>query len=512
MKFKDINTLKEMLNDKEENIIYTIKAKVTEIVRLQQLTIFTIVDSNNTTFQLTKYLPGVVVYPEIKENCIVTFSFKRFMYQNKLQGQIADVKDVIAPEDKFKVSDDEKSKYKEFFSNEIWKKLDISLKKISKIINQAIEDKKPIILSHHADCDGYCGAMLLENVIMQKIKEKQPDLRYLSNYYTRNPSKTPYYDISDATKDISSFQNNFSKVNSNPLLIIVDNGSTYEDLLAIKKVRIFGADVVVIDHHDPGDLNQMNESEACKHLLAHCNPHLVGLNKNFSASLLCFRLAYLMDSNVKHSFFMSALGTIADRCDGEIIDKLVQDSNSSKEYLIRLAKIVNLEIFFTKYAYGELPLNDLLIEPNEKQKQLLELYEDQLIIWEDEVKQMIQKYSKEEKLGKFDVTLLDADKLTLWNDYYSIGKLTGFAHRIKEDTINPELNLITISISESMVVFRVKQDKKLFDGNKLIKFLQEKVPYSRVTGGGHDVAGSIKFISASKDEVLTLIKDFITNC
>lgn len=36
-----------------------------------------------------------------------------------------------------------------------------------------------------------------------------------------------------------------------PLLVIVDNGSTEEDLPAFKQTAIYGIDVVVVDHHHP---------------------------------------------------------------------------------------------------------------------------------------------------------------------------------------------------------------------------------------------------------------------
>ena len=39
-----------------------------------------------------------------------------------------------------------------------------------------------------------------------------------------------------------------------PLLVLLDNGSTEEDILAIMQVKIYGIEVVVIDHHFPGEV------------------------------------------------------------------------------------------------------------------------------------------------------------------------------------------------------------------------------------------------------------------
>jgi len=367
MKFKTIEKIDEVLKDKESDVIYTLSVKVTSVARLQNVTIFTI-DDGKDMMQLVKYLPGQTAYADIVSGSIVTFSFKKVLYQGKVQGQVADVKEILPPQEtKEKVV--EKVDFSELFKTEDWKKLLPSLKNVGHKIAEAITNRQPIIISHHADCDGYCSALILETAILQKIKQRHGDLKYLNNYYTKNASKTPYYDISDATKDISSFQSNFSRTNNaTPLIIIVDNGSTTEDKLAIEKVKIFGADVIVIDHHDPGMLDETGKSEVCKFTSAHANPHLVGLNKEFSTSMLCFKISQYISDEVTPNLFAATLGGVADKCSGEAIDKFVEHSKIPREYFKKLAKFVALEVFFTKYAYGELPILDLLKSKSEKQE------------------------------------------------------------------------------------------------------------------------------------------------
>ncbi len=506
MKFKEMLKIKDILDDKDENVIYTLKAKVSQVVRLQNVTIFT-VDDGNQTLQLVKYLPGQSAYPEIEQGCVVTFSFKKTMYEGRLQGQIVDVKKVEKNIQENVIEKVKNLNKNDIFEHQDWRKLEPSLKKVSDEILNAINQKRPIILSHHADCDGYASAYILENAILYKIKQRQPDLKFIHNYYTRNASKTPYYEISDATKDISFFQSNLDRVeNKTPLIIIIDNGSTCEDILAIKKAKIFGADFVVVDHHDPGKLDEHGKSQTCELVLAHSNPHLVGLSKEFSTSMLSFRLAYYLTEEVHHDVFSATLGAVADKCQGEPFEKFVQLSNEPLDYLQKLGNMVNLEVFFTKYAYGELPIKDLLKKPSQKQKDLVNLYENYLEETQKELFLATEKFKEEKSWGKFQIILLDADKLTLWNDFFSIGKITGFVHNKHETTTN---KFITLAYSDSMIVYRVYQSEKCFDGNKLVQFLKENVSFARISGGGHDVAGSIKFIPAAKKIILEKVEEFI---
>jgi archaea-specific RecJ-like exonuclease len=508
MKFKNIEKINQILNDPQIDIIYILTAKVNEVVNLQNITIFT-VDDGETTIQLVKYSPGQPAYPELKKGYSATFSFKKSIHQNRVQGQIADITEITEPKE-----ESNKSKANpidpSLFSSKEWEKLNPMLEKIATKIKNAIETKTPIIISHHGDCDGYCGALLIEKPILKLLKERQPDLKFINNYYTRNASKTPYYDIGDATKDISSWKSNSSRTdNKDPLIIILDNGSTEEDILAIKKVQLFGAEVVVVDHHDPGTLDECNKSGVCNLVSEHANPYLVGLNKEFSTSMLALKLAHLISPKIAHDIFTATLGGVADKCKGDAIEEFIKQSGKSKDYFRKLGKLVSLEIFFTKYAYGELPLFHLLSSDSNKRDELMQLSQTQLDLWDSEIKTMLAHYAIDTEWGKFAITVIDGEKLTLWNDYFSIGKLTSISHGIKEDTF-PERKQITLTTSDSMIVYRVNQNEKLFDGNKLVSFLKEKLPHARISGGGHDVAGSIKFVPASKQQILEQIKDFIS--
>ncbi len=77
-------------------------------------------------------------------------------------------------------------------------KLQTKMEEVRDLIVNSIQNKRPILIRHHADCDGYCGAIALERAIlslMYKEYRRESDLFY---YYKRLPSKAPYYDYLDA--------------------------------------------------------------------------------------------------------------------------------------------------------------------------------------------------------------------------------------------------------------------------------------------------------------------------
>jgi len=377
------------------------------------------------------------------------------------------------------------------------------------LIRKAIYEKRPIIISHHADCDGFSAALQVEVAIKSIINQVHRDLRYLPTYYSRNPSRTPFYDVTDVTKDIGFFQISQEKNNvSSPLFIIIDNGSTPQDLLAIRKAKLYGAQFVVVDHHDPGTLDENGLSAVCKEVLAHVNPHLGGLSKNISASMLCYDLAHLINETSPQRADVAALGGIADKCAGEEISWLVEKSGHSKSFIEELALLVDFEIFNTKFNQAKSPLIDLITGSLDIQKSLIALYKPIMATAQAEVKLVTDHYATRASWGKFSVFLLDGQLTSLRGDYFSLGKLAGILHG-SNATIKPR---ITVIHGDSMLVFRV--DQKEFDGfdvNKIVKELKSALPHARISGGGHAVAGSIRFVAAAKEEVLETIASLVKN-
>ena len=144
------------------------------------------------------------------------------------------------------------------------------MKKIAKIIRKAVFTSQPIILRHHADADGICSAVAIEQAVVALIKESGGDFDADHFLFKRAPSKAPFYEIEDITRDLDfSLKDHVRFGQKMPLVLLTDNGSTEEDEPAYKIASVYDIPFVVIDHHHP-------DATIDKYLKAHVNPYHVG--------------------------------------------------------------------------------------------------------------------------------------------------------------------------------------------------------------------------------------------
>ncbi len=500
-------TLNEIIKNKTLDKEYSLVLKLKEIFRTPDgLNIFTVTDDQDT-FKITKFTPGKQLHERLVVGDIKEFTFKTKLFQGNLQGDLLNIVDInpeLVQRFKDQLHESKQSAYAPkqdalLIDTPTFAAMKPSMLAVSGHIRKAVMDKRPIHITHHGDCDGFSAALLLEQSIIGLIKKKHPHERYLRQYISRNPSKPPYYDVMDASKDIGFFLNAIDRFNVvAPLIIIVDNGSTKQDLISIEKVKLYGADVMVIDHHDPGVLDEEGKSVICKHTLAHVNPHLQGRKGGISASMLCYQVASYISDDVTPNAFTAAVGGVTDRCEGEEIEFLIKKTTYDREYLRSAGIMVDYEIYMTKMNLQAGGIYTLLLGEAKKRDALMSLYKPILDEQTLEVKKSLKQYATQHTWGKHKVSVINGDQTTLWADYFTIGKLAGISFDLFDSDI-------VIVHTNSIMVFRAKEETG-FDVNALIVDLKEHISYARISGGGHAVAGSIKFISAGKDEIISYVQ------
>ena len=199
-------------------------------------------------------------------------------------------------------------------------------KKVAEIIKLAIIENRPIFIRHNADCDGYSSAITIERAIiafMDEVSGGDKLLQYQN--YRRSPSKAPFYEYEDAVKDVTYFLRDKVKNGmKEPLIVITDNGSTEEDILSIKQMKVYGCPIVVIDHHYPGEVSDEGKVEVDKYIDAHINPYLTGFDSNISAGMLGYELANFIYDNTKNSVFIPAMSAILDHTEGPERDQYLK--------------------------------------------------------------------------------------------------------------------------------------------------------------------------------------------
>lgn len=399
----------------------------------------------------------------------------------------------------------------------ILEKLQPEIQKIVIQIQHAIQKKQPILIRHHNDTDGYTAALALERAILPLIREKQSRERDVYYYYTRAPCTAPYYSLMDATRDITNFLNNQTRFDTKPpLIIILDNGSCEQDIPAIKKVKIYGAEVMVIDHHPfAKEIDDLT--------IAHLNPHKIHSTYDFSTGMLSAEIAHCLEKKKREEkscfTFVAAVSAKADRIQSKEADAYTEKAKAmykiTEEHIKQVAEIIDHEAFILGPAESRQLIQDILDPNNEKHFSLVNLlYEETKRKTEKQLQTSIH-YVKIEDLGDKLLATLDVEKIKLRNEYPRIGKIVGALqdHLSKTKKENPQLKpVITLGTGTDSICFRCSREITSFDVNEILILLQKQLPYAQISGGGHRVAGSIKCVEASMQNIITHIKAYVAKC
>ena len=378
----------------------------------------------------------------------------------------------------------------------------------AKIIRDAISSGTPVYVRHHADADGYAGGIALEKAIAPVIKK----LRFNDTwrYFDRQPSKIPFYDYSDVIRDIVSSRRNCERFGSKlPLVVLVDLGSTKEDLLALRRAKIHGLKVIVVDHHNPGKVDA-GKSAVDKYLEAHINPYLFGHDKNITAGMLAYELARTIDTGVYAPILPAVAGT-GDKSHGKIFEEYVKESGEAPEFLKKLALCVDFEAYHLRFMNDSGIIGDLLALSDSARK-TVELLSGEIAERITAQKAVIKEYSTAETLENgFIVGLFDAENCMETRRFPPTGKTSGiFMEYLSEKHKNAPVVAIVFTKGSLSMRADSTAAKRGFDLNKMVQELASKIPETKIEGGGHEVAGALRFVPAGQNKVLESLKQYIS--
>jgi len=369
------------------------------------------------------------------------------------------------------------------------------------LIKQSISESRPIIIRHHSDCDGYSGAIALEKNILPLILEKhsRPGSNYI--YYKRAPMPAPFYDYSDAVRDLSFSLRDNSKFGTRmPLMILLDNGSTEEDIMGIKKLRIYGIKVIVIDHHftSKGIIDDFVD--------VHINPYLAGGDSNLTSGMLAVELARLID---KYSFeveFLAALSGVGDRSSGSEFDQYLEIASKHKyslDSLKELAEALDFEAHHLRVIEGRELVSDLLGNDKNKQRKIIGLVKADIKFRRQKILEGSLASVKKKDVNGIQLVEFNVLKVTVRGQYPPVGKTVGMVFDSFKE--NPT---VVLGYGDESITVRSNCGK--FTVQEMLKHLEEKIPQAYIRGGGHENAGTIKFLAAFNGEVVKLVSEFLT--
>lgn len=521
-KFKPKPSFKEFISaDKAIIADVTIEKKdkrlelfgtIDRIVQTGGPTIFHLSDGTGSLALKGFEAPGARAHPHISEGDAVSAVVTVQEYNHELEGEIVSIKKLTGEEKEALVKAVEitlKNRAKieppEFLvKNKILDKLKADFVKAATEIRLAIFQNRPIIVRHHNDTDGYSSGFALERAIIPLVSKQHGGGKSPWEFYTRSPVNAPMYEIADSIRDTALSLSDVAKFsNKMPLVIIADTGSGPEDLLGIQQGRIHGMDFIVVDHH------VFDKDVISKETLVHINPFLVGEDgSQYCAGMLCAELARFInpEANVDS---IPALAGLADRSNNpDVMDKYIaiaEKKGYTKSLLHDISALIDFVSQKLRFLEAREYIEVVFGEPIAKQKQLVQLMAPYIRDLESKGLAIAESNAKREKVGKSILQLLYVNEVFSSFAYPKPGKSISLLH---DKLLEKEKNIISVGVMSDLITIRATESTG-FSVHKLMAYLNQKIPDAFVDGGGHHLAGALKFVPNKQTEVLNHLREFV---
>jgi RecJ-like exonuclease len=371
--------------------------------------------------------------------------------------------------------------------------------RIAHRIRKAIISNQPVLIRHHADADGIMSGLAIEKACELFMREIKVEPEYA---LFRSPSKAPFYETVDMLKDISLNKRLLeTHGQKKPLIIVLDNGSTPEDVFAVKTLKTLGYDIIVVDHHNPVVLKD-GKTAVCPYLLDHLNPYMYGLDGQLSAGMLSYEIARLIHMDFNEPLF-PAVSAIGDRSALPEAEAYIKNAQIEKEKIKKMVIAIDFLAYQLRFDSGEGIYEDVFIKPD-----FVDILNQEVNKGVETQLQSTLPYLRTQEIEGVLFSHIDIEKYTLRFTYPTPGKVVGMIH--DEVALGKEhMPVITIGYLSDMVI--VRATKPVLPVAKIIKKLQKDMPEANADGGGHECAGTIKFVPAHLAAILENIKQQIRN-
>ena len=521
-------TLIDQLDEKKGKIV-RIDGEVQQIQQTSGPTIFIISDESGTTEIAAFDKAGERSYPEIELNDAVQVIGEVNEHGGKTQIESSSMikLDAESTMQLHKLIDDALNKKAQpqdvefLVKSDVLNRLRPKMYEAAQKIRRAILDGRTILLRHHNDADGICSGVAMEKAIVPLIQKANPSNDAEYYYFKRSPSKAPFYELEDVVKDLSfALEDQERHGQKLPLIVLLDNGSTEEDIVALMQAKIYDIEVVVIDHHSPGNLIAKDERNGeiygatvavDEYVDTHVNPYLVGGDSQLTAGALATEVAHIINPEVKDLIMhLPAVAALGDRAEsGEVYQylKLAAQKGFTKEHLAQIAECVDFEAYFLRFMNGRGIMDTILAVDNlDKHKKMIDaLYKEYQKRVDTQLRAALPNIKQTQLENGIYFNLIDVEKFAHKFTFPAPGKTCGFIHDKIIKDLGEDKPIVTLGHGPDFGVFRATDavnEQYGFNVNEIVASMIEKVPQAGIDGGGHECAGSIKYIEGLGEEVL----------
>ena len=490
-----------------ENV--TLQGTVVQIKQTAGPTIFQIADETGIVGGAAFEEAGVRAYPAVELDDVVRVTGRVEDHEGELQIEIDSLKRLAGDAERdarqrLDAALEERADPHDVEPLVDWpalEKLYPDLKTVARRLRRTVLEGRPIRLRHHADGDGMCASLpvqlALENFI-ESVHRSDDAARHL---FKRLPSKAPFYEMEDVTRDLNfALEGKARHGQKLPLLLMLDNGSTEEDVPAYENLAHYDVPIVVIDHHHP-------DPEAVEPLLdAHVNPYLYDEDYRITTGMMSVELARMIDPSITEELrHVPAVAGLADRSKADTMAEyvaLAQDEGYDREMLLDIGEALDYTAHWLRYSEGKTLVSDVLnvgCDDDARHRELIEFLSTRAERDVQTQLDAVEPHVEHERLASgAHLYRVDLDSWARRFTYPAPGKTTGKLHdRMVSETGEP---VITIGYGPDFAVLR--SDGVRLDIPEMVSELNDEVVGGGVSGGGHLVVGSIKFVKGMREEVI----------
>ncbi|HJJ46669.1 MAG TPA: phosphoesterase [Methanocorpusculum sp.] len=494
----------------------TVEAEVVQIKQTSGPTIFTLCDGGSTEDAAAFTEAGVRSYPEVSLGDFVRVFGDANKRNNQVQIEVADMH-VLHGDDAEAVHQRinrtlearaEPPEIEPLIESPVLCSLWPEMRKLAKIIRRAVLTQQPIILRHHADADGICAAVSVETAIIHYTRENGGDPDLDSYLFRRSPSKAPFYEIEDVTRDLDMMlKDNVHFGQKLPLILLMDNGSTEEDMPSYKMTEVYQLNVAVADHHHPDETID-------KYLLAHVNPYHVGGDFGVTSGMLGTEIARLISPEIEDKILhFPAVAGVADRSEAPELQNYLKliEGRYTEEACRNIALALDYEQYWLRFSDGREIVKDILNINNnqERHNKLVNLLVTEAnAALNDQITTMMPHIKEKDLSSGTKLFLADVEMFAHRFTFPPPGKSSGEVHDIlcKKFEGQP---IVTLGLGPDFAVIRSRG--VLMNIPQMVRSMRDEMPGAGISGGGHLVVGSIKFVEGMRSEVIDCMIEKISN-
>ena len=492
----------------------TVEGEVVQAKQTGGPTIFGVSDASGVVSCAAFEEAGVRAYPGVEVGDMVHVTGTVETRENALQLEVDSLDTLsgdraVEARERYEAALDERAEPADVDPLVEWEAFESvhdDLRELARLLRRTVLAGRPIRVRHHADGDGMCAAIPVQMAMEELIRELHEDPNAPQHLFKRLPSKAPFYEMEDVTRDLNfALEGRARHGQKLPFLLMLDNGSTEEDVPAYENLAHYDIPIAVVDHHHP-------DPEAVEELLdAHVNPYLHDEDYRITTGMMCVELARLIDPSITEELeHVPAVAGLSDRSKAEVMDEyvaLAADAGYDETDLLDIGEALDYAAHWLRYSEGKTLVNDALnvgCDDPERHEELVEFLSERAARDVDKQLGAVDEHVEHERLASgAHLYRIDLDEYAHRFTYPAPGKTTGELHDTKvQETGDP---VITIGYGPDFSVLR--SDGVRLDIPTMVTELNEELPEAGVSGGGHLVVGSIKFVKGRRRSVIeTLVE------